>query len=249
MSAWPGPRSPSSRSWCAAGAAVYLRDIGHAYERLSGSRTAPWSGGLVGSRKAVTGRRCSSSRQRRRVRPGPADRQAVLGPGWHWIAPSRILRSSLPEGSTFDDQARAYAELLVTSASPASASSRCHRAASALLFALYPDRVSSLTLVSCGVAPGRCGCRPAPTPAAPRSSRCSTVTFCTGPTLKPLVARAPDAPDGRESDGWSWFDARPARDRRARDRRNEPGRAALRRRVRPPGGASRRASSPSACRR
>lgn len=39
---------------------------------------------------------------------------AVLGDGYHWIAPSRFgyLRSSLPENATWDDQADAYARLL-----------------------------------------------------------------------------------------------------------------------------------------
>ncbi len=81
--------------------------------------------------------------------------QAVLSDNFHWIAPSRFgyLRSGLHEAATWDDQAQAYAYLLDKLG--------IHRAAvvamsqggpSALLFAAqYPERVSSLTLVSCGV--------------------------------------------------------------------------------------------------
>jgi len=82
--------------------------------------------------------------------------QAVLDERFHWIAPSRFgyLRSGFPVGATFDEQARAFACLLdhlgiqrvavvaVSAGGP-----------SALLFALlYPERVASLTLISCGVA-------------------------------------------------------------------------------------------------
>lgn len=78
----------------------------------------------------------------------------VLGEKFRWIAPSRFgyLRSSLPAGATYDDQAHAYAKLLdhlevkkvavigVSAGGP-----------SALLFALlYPERISSLTLISAG---------------------------------------------------------------------------------------------------
>lgn len=82
--------------------------------------------------------------------------RAVLGDGFAWIAPSRFgyLRSTLPEGATFDDQARAYAQLLdglrIRKVAVVALS---HGGPSALLFAaLYPERVSSLTLLSCGVA-------------------------------------------------------------------------------------------------
>jgi pimeloyl-ACP methyl ester carboxylesterase len=82
--------------------------------------------------------------------------QAVLNERFHWIAPSRFgyLRSGFRVGATFDEQARAFACLLdhlgiqrvavvaVSAGGP-----------SALLFALlYPERVASLTLISCGVA-------------------------------------------------------------------------------------------------
>jgi pimeloyl-ACP methyl ester carboxylesterase len=82
--------------------------------------------------------------------------QAVLGDGFRWIAPSRFgyLGSTFEEGATFDEQAHAYAFLLdrlgVESAHIVALS---HGGPSALLFAsLHPERVSSLTLISCGVA-------------------------------------------------------------------------------------------------
>lgn len=82
--------------------------------------------------------------------------QAVLGEGFDWIAPSRFgyLRSSLPEGATFEDQARAYAVLLDhLGVRRVAVVALSHGGPSALLFAaMYPERVSSLTLISCGVA-------------------------------------------------------------------------------------------------
>lgn len=75
---------------------------------------------------------------------------------FHWIAPSRFgyLRSTFRDGATFDDQAHAYAFLLdhlgLESVGVVAFS---HGGPSALLFALlHPERVSSLTLVSAGVA-------------------------------------------------------------------------------------------------
>lgn len=82
--------------------------------------------------------------------------RAVLGDGFHWIAPSRFgyLRSSLPSGASFDDQAHAYARLLDSlHIQKVSVVALSHGGPSALLFALlYPERVASLTLLSCGVA-------------------------------------------------------------------------------------------------
>ena len=81
---------------------------------------------------------------------------AVLGDGFEWIAPSRFgyLRSTLPPGATFDDQAHAYALLLdQLGIHRVAVLALSHGGPSALLFAaLYPERVSSLTLLSCGVA-------------------------------------------------------------------------------------------------
>lgn len=82
--------------------------------------------------------------------------EALLGDRFHWIAPSRFgyLRSTFREGATFDEQAHAYAHLLDhLGLDKVAVVTMSHGGPSALLFAaLYPDRVSSLTLVSAGVA-------------------------------------------------------------------------------------------------
>jgi pimeloyl-ACP methyl ester carboxylesterase len=82
--------------------------------------------------------------------------RAVLGDQFHWITPSRFgyLRSTFQEGATFDDQAHAYAYLLDRlGIKKVAVVALSHGGPSALLFAvLYPERVSSLTLISCGVA-------------------------------------------------------------------------------------------------
>ncbi len=64
------------------------------------------------------------------------------------------LHSTYPEGATFDDQAHAYAYLLDhLGIKKVAVVALSHGGPSALLFAvLYPERVSSLTLISCGVA-------------------------------------------------------------------------------------------------
>lgn len=81
---------------------------------------------------------------------------AVLGEGFHWVAPSRFgyLRSTFHAGATFDDQAHAYAVLLDhLGLEKVAVVALSHGGPSALLFAvLYPERVASLTLVSAGVA-------------------------------------------------------------------------------------------------
>lgn len=82
--------------------------------------------------------------------------RAVLGERFRWIAPSRFgyLRSSLPGGATFDDQAQAYVHLLDRlGIDRVAVVALSHGGPSALLFAvLHPERVASLTLLSCGVA-------------------------------------------------------------------------------------------------
>lgn len=83
--------------------------------------------------------------------------QSVLDDRFHWIAPSRFgyLRSTFHSGATFDDQAHAYAALLDRlGIERVALVALSHGGPSALLFAvLYPERVASLTLISCGVAP------------------------------------------------------------------------------------------------
>lgn len=82
--------------------------------------------------------------------------EALLGDQFHWIAPSRFgyLRSTFREGATFDDQAHAYAHLLDhLGIDKVAVVAMSHGGPSALLFAaLHPGRVSSLTLLSAGVA-------------------------------------------------------------------------------------------------
>lgn len=82
--------------------------------------------------------------------------RAVLGGQFHWIAPSRFgyLRSTFRTGATFDDQAHAYAYLLDhLGIGKVAVVALSHGGPSALLFAvLHPERVSSLTLISAGVA-------------------------------------------------------------------------------------------------
>jgi pimeloyl-ACP methyl ester carboxylesterase len=81
---------------------------------------------------------------------------AILNEHFEWIAPSRFgyLRSTFREGATFDDQARAYAYLLNSlGLQKVAVVALSHGGPSAMLFAArYPERVSSLTLISCGVA-------------------------------------------------------------------------------------------------
>ena len=80
---------------------------------------------------------------------------AVFGTHFDRIVPSRFgyLRSTFPHGSTFDDQATAYAYLLDhLGLQKVAVLALSHGGPSALLFAArYPERVSSLTLLSCGV--------------------------------------------------------------------------------------------------
>jgi pimeloyl-ACP methyl ester carboxylesterase len=83
--------------------------------------------------------------------------EALLDAGVRWIAPSRFgyLRSTVRPGATFDDQADAYAHLLdgLGIRGPVAVLALSHGGPSALLFAArYPERVSALVLVSCGVA-------------------------------------------------------------------------------------------------
>jgi 2-hydroxy-6-oxonona-2,4-dienedioate hydrolase len=83
--------------------------------------------------------------------------QIVLGDDFAWLAPSRFgyLRSTLPDGANHEDQAHAYGYLLdqlgIETVAVVALSAG---GSSALLFAaLYPERVTSLTLLSAGVAP------------------------------------------------------------------------------------------------
>lgn len=81
---------------------------------------------------------------------------SVLDDNFRRICPSRFgyLRSTFREGATFDDQAHAYAFLLDTlGVERVAVIALSHGGPSSLLFAaLHPDRVTSLTLLSAGVA-------------------------------------------------------------------------------------------------
>lgn len=138
--------------------AAYFWDMNRAYERVSGKSTVipspygdiEFSEGGSGPDVLVIHGSGGGYDQ------GELLARAVLGEQFHWITPSRFgyLRSTFHEGATFDDQAHAYAYLLDRlGIKKVAVVALSHGGPSALLFAvLYPERVSSLTLISCGVA-------------------------------------------------------------------------------------------------
>ena len=138
--------------------AAYLSDINRAYERIQGKSTViPSPYGDIeytegGSGPPVLVIHGSGGGYDQ----GELVVQAVLGDQFHWIAPSRFgyLRSTFSEGATFDDQAHAYAYLLdQLGVERAAVVAISHGGPSALLLAvLHPERVSSLALISAGVA-------------------------------------------------------------------------------------------------
>lgn len=138
--------------------AVYLWDMNQAYERVRGKSTvipSPYGdieyteGGSGPTVLVIHGSGGGYDQ-------GELIAQAVLGEQFHWITPSRFgyLRSTFREGATFDDQAHAYAYLLdQLGVKKVAVVTMSHGSPSALLFAvLHPERVSSLTLISAGVA-------------------------------------------------------------------------------------------------
>ncbi|MCK9442236.1 MAG: alpha/beta hydrolase [Methanothrix sp.] len=138
--------------------AAYFWDMNRAYERVDGKSTvitSPYGdiefteGGSGPDVLVIHGSGGGYDQ-------GELLARAVLGDQFHWITPSRFgyLRSTFHEGATFDDQARAYAYLLdQLGIKKVAVVALSHGGPSALLFAvLYPERVSSLTLISCGVA-------------------------------------------------------------------------------------------------
>ncbi|GIK41328.1 MAG: alpha/beta hydrolase [Chloroflexota bacterium] len=138
--------------------AVYFWDMNRAYERVRGKSTvipSPYGdieyteGGSGPPVLVIHGSGGGYDQGELLV-------QAVLGDQFHWIAPSRFgyLRSTFREGATFDEQAHAYAYLLdQLGLNKVAVVTISHGGPSALLFAvLYPERVSSLTLISAGVA-------------------------------------------------------------------------------------------------
>ena len=138
--------------------AAYFWDMNRAYERVSGKSTvmaSPYGdiefteGGSGPDVLVIHGSGGGYDQ-------GELLARAVLGDQFHWITPSRFgyLRSTFHEGATFDDQAHAYAYLLdQLGIKKVAVVALSHGGPSALLFAvLHPERVSSLTLISCGVA-------------------------------------------------------------------------------------------------
>jgi len=138
--------------------AAYLRDMNRAYERVrqkGETITSPY--GAIeftqgGSGPVVLVIHGSGGGYDQ----GELIAQAVLDEDFRWVTPSRFgyLRSTFQEGATWDEQAHAYAYLLNhLGIEQVAVVAMSHGGPSALLFAaLHPERVSSLTLVSCGVA-------------------------------------------------------------------------------------------------
>ncbi|MFZ5442257.1 MAG: alpha/beta fold hydrolase [Myxococcota bacterium] len=139
-------------------AARFGHDLRHAEERLRGRSAVvaspfgelEWAEGGAGAPVLVIHGSGGGWDQ------GELLARAVLGDGHRWIAPSRFgyLRSTFQAGATFDDQAQAYALLLDhLGLARVDVIALSHGGPSALLFAaLHPERVSSLTLISAGVA-------------------------------------------------------------------------------------------------
>jgi pimeloyl-ACP methyl ester carboxylesterase len=138
--------------------ALYVRDMRRAYDRIRGKSavvSSPFGdiefaqGGIGPAVLVIHGSGGGFDQGALVVR-------AVLGDRFHWIAPSRFgyLRSTFRAGATFDEQAHAYAYLLDhLRVKKAAVVALSHGGPSALLFAvLHPDRVTSLTLISAGVA-------------------------------------------------------------------------------------------------
>ncbi|MCV2355610.1 alpha/beta hydrolase [Paucibacter sp. B2R-40] len=142
---------------------AYQRDMRHAYERI-GARGQVVASPL-GDIEFVQGGRQDAATAVLLVHgsgggwdQGELLARAALGEDTilRWIAPSRFgyLRSTFKPAATFDDQAHAYVHLLDhLGIKRVAVVALSHGGPSALLFAaLHPERVSSLTLVSAGVA-------------------------------------------------------------------------------------------------
>jgi 2-hydroxy-6-oxonona-2,4-dienedioate hydrolase len=137
---------------------TYVIQIGQAYDRIAGrSKVVTVSSGDIeylesGSGPAVLLVHGSGGG----FDQGELVARAVLGDGFRWVAPSRFgyLRSTLPSGATFEDQADAYVRLLDhLGIKRVAVVALSQGGPSALFFALkYPERVNSLILISCGVS-------------------------------------------------------------------------------------------------
>ena len=139
-------------------AAFFFRDMDRAYERVRAKGTViPSAFGEIeftegGTGPAVLVVHGSGGGYDQ----GELIAQALLSNEFHWITPSRFgyLGSTFHDGAVWDDQAHAYAALLDhLGIDQVAVVAMSHGGPSALLFAvLHPERVSSLVLVSCGVA-------------------------------------------------------------------------------------------------
>src|SRR6056297_2897536 len=142
------------------GIITYMRDMDRAYERISGKSSVISS--PYGDIEYKTG--SSSSGIPVLVIHGGGGgfdqgeliAEVVLDDSFYWIATSRFgyLVSELPANATWDDQAEAYAFLLDhLEIGKVAVVAMSQGGPSAFLFAVnYPERVSSLTCLSCGVA-------------------------------------------------------------------------------------------------
>jgi len=142
------------------GSILYLRDMNRAYARISGKSTIIPSpngdieyskgGNASGSPVLVIHGGGGGYDQ------GELIADVVLDEKLFWIAPSRFgyLGSELPAKATWDDQADAYAFLLDhLEIEKVAVVAMSQGGPSALLFAVnHPERVSSLSCLSCGVA-------------------------------------------------------------------------------------------------
>jgi 2-hydroxy-6-oxonona-2,4-dienedioate hydrolase len=143
--------------------ATYLRDTRRAYDRVEGRSTivsSPYGpieftrGGAGPPVLVIHGAGGGYDQGQLLV-------ETLLGDDFQWITPSRFgyLASGMPPDATWDDQADAYAFLLDhLGIDRVAVVALSQGGPSALLFALlHPDRVSSLTCLSCGVAPSTSG--------------------------------------------------------------------------------------------
>jgi 2-hydroxy-6-oxonona-2,4-dienedioate hydrolase len=137
---------------------AYRRDMQHAYARIAGRSlviASPW-GDIEYTDQGDGAPVLVVHGSGGGFDQGELLGAAVLGQGLRRITPSRFgyLRSTFHAGATFDDQAHAYAHLLDhLGVERVAVVAFSHGGPSALLFALlHPTRVSSLTLLSAGVA-------------------------------------------------------------------------------------------------
>ena len=141
------------------GSVLYLKDLNRAYERTSGKSTVIFSpfgdveysvGGNVSGFPVLVIHGGGGGYDQ-----GELIADVVLDEKFYWIAPSRFgyLGSSLPLNATWNDQADVYAYLLDhLGIDETAVVAMSQGGPSALLFAVnHPDRVSSLTCISCGV--------------------------------------------------------------------------------------------------